>query len=235
MLLHQLVHLSTGNRQVFAPEHQSVFMHPLDLRFRRVHQGQRFETFRQVSRYRERWIRQVHRLKNVQQEPENLVGHRWLERGLEQVLAYGSRPRQKARIRQERDQVSSKESFRRSRSRLGISRVQRRWKASGQGQLRQPGAGTEGGVREGGFEDRKAETFADVGDAGWHRVHRQRLRYTQIERVPGFRQSPLLRLPLVLRACRQSPRPPLSPGGGQRVQLRHRIDDRNARSNFNFN
>lgn len=55
MLLHQLVHLSTGNRQVFAPEHQSVFMHPLDLRFRRVHQGQRFETFRQVSRYRERY------------------------------------------------------------------------------------------------------------------------------------------------------------------------------------
>lgn len=89
--------------------------------------------------------------------------------------------------------------------------------------------GTEGGVREGGFEDRKAETFADVGDAGRHRVHRQRLRYTQIERVPGFRQSPLLRLPLVLRACRQSPRPPLSPGGGQRVQLRHRIDDRNTR------
>lgn len=63
MLLHQLVHLSTGNRQVFAPEHQSVFMHSLDLRFRRVHQGQRFETFRQVSRYRERYRKEK---KNVQ-------------------------------------------------------------------------------------------------------------------------------------------------------------------------
>lgn len=63
MLLHQLVHLSTGNRQVFAPEHQSVFMYPLDLRFRRVHQGQRFETFRQVSRYRERYREEK---KNVQ-------------------------------------------------------------------------------------------------------------------------------------------------------------------------
>lgn len=76
-----------------------------------------------INSHFQRWIRQVHRFKNVQQESENVIGHRWLERRLEQVLAHGSRPWQKTRIRQERDQVSSKESLRRSRSRLGISRV----------------------------------------------------------------------------------------------------------------
>lgn len=54
--------------------------------------------------YLSRWLREVHRAKDVQQEPEDTAGYRRVERGFHPVLSHGRLQGEKEGVRQERYQ-----------------------------------------------------------------------------------------------------------------------------------
>ena len=51
-----------------------------------------------------RWLRQIHRIEDIQQELEDDAGHRRMERGLLQVLSHGRLAGEEKGVRQERYQ-----------------------------------------------------------------------------------------------------------------------------------
>lgn len=54
VLSHELVRLPARHREILTSKHKSVSLHASDIRVRRLHERQRAETVRQVSRHRER-------------------------------------------------------------------------------------------------------------------------------------------------------------------------------------